>query len=363
MFYDFEGGVGAEVEALGGGGEQRSFGGGGAGADGEVDGGIGGQGGWGAEGEPAPGRGVLYQAANPFVGGDLCFCSQLYCYRLAVGGDVGGGQDPGRVNLLVEGEEEDGFQRLGAAVGVVANQARWRCGKAPGDAFGQGAAVGGGGPGRDFGHVFGGHGEAVEFAALIFKGERLGAQPAPDAGDVGGEAHGDVGSGQGFQGGQGHHGLVEGYVEEGGERDLALGGVAQHGQRPGDQVGRGGGWGGRREGLADGCAGAGRGEGDGGQLEADGVAGAAADGRQAGQEEGCLFVAEGGAGGQGQGLVGGLGGLPFAQANLQAAFTAGLGGGGGFYADDGGGGLAARPAAIDQEDGGGSDPQQQDDGR
>src|SRR5690606_13429994 len=93
------------------------------------------------------------------------------------------------LDVLVEGEEDERFQRLWSIYGIAFLQLRRRRAEGPAHRFLQLSPVGGNRSGRDFGNVFGGHGEAIASLALIFKGQRLGSNPTPDAGKLRGQLY------------------------------------------------------------------------------------------------------------------------------------------------------------------------------
>ena len=103
--------------------------------------------------------------------------------RLTACGHLDGFQHRSRVDALIEGNEKDRLKRLGGIVRISCHYFWRRRGECPGDCFSQRRRqVADFRPGGHGDAIFGGLGQAVDQLRIIFKGQGLGAQPAPGAG-------------------------------------------------------------------------------------------------------------------------------------------------------------------------------------
>ncbi len=275
--------VGVEAEGLRLLREQRPFGRGGTRPDLDGDGAV--QRHWflGAESQPASFLGPLDQPAYILVRLDLVLLGQAQGQHPPSCAHPDGLQHRGGINALVEGDEEQGVRRLGGIGRVSEGHLGRRGAEGPLDRLAQFPAGYRAGARRHGDPVHGRLGKAVDQVRVIFKGQVFGANPAPPAGQVGFELHRYIGGGQVAQRRQGNHRLVEGQVDERGQRDLPFRAVTEHLQRALLHLLRRRGIGRRGERLEDRLSGARRGDGVLGELKIDLVIRLHGDFRQARQ--------------------------------------------------------------------------------
>ena len=214
-----EGAVGAEAPVLGRRRASRSLRGRRAGGHPYRHRGVGRQLALGPEGHDAPGLRRLHEARAGLVGRHLVRGGEAHGDGAPARDHARRGQDGGGVDGLVEDGQKQRVAARRAALRVPGQEARRRGRERPGHVRGQRAAGDAARAGRYLDAVVGRHREA----AHRLEHERARADPAPLAGRLRGESHGDRLAREVGVRVEGDHGLRERDREVRGERHVALG--------------------------------------------------------------------------------------------------------------------------------------------
>jgi hypothetical protein len=226
---------------------------------------------------------------------------------------VNGWEDRGGVDALIEGEEDARASGGGGVARGRGRQRRRRGREAEVDGLAELAAAGRGGAGGRRDAVLGGHGEATGRA----KQQGAGADPGPCAGRLRAELDRHLARRELALRGEGDHRLREGEREVGGDRDLAVGAVAQQLERAGGGDG-GGALGLAGEGGEHGGAGPRRRLRGGAQREVGGLGGVEREGGEAGEQGLDLALAERRGGGERRRGGGAVARLALGEGELEA---------------------------------------------
>ena len=221
---------------------------GGAGADRDLECGIGGE--WcdRTERHGAAVQGVLDRTAGGLVGVDLGRCRQpKRLGTAAVDGQRRDVEHRGGIDALIEHGDEHRGQRQALGLADELCDRGGRGAERPRHLLGECRTVGRPGAGRNDRPVLGRCREPVDHAGDQLEPQGAGADPPPAAVDRWCDLDGNVGGVELLERRQRHHRLIEGDTEERGDVDGALGLEAQHLERAGGGLTRTGRTGWRRK--------------------------------------------------------------------------------------------------------------------
>ena len=250
--------IGEEAKGLRLRGQARPFRRGRSRADGHCHAGVRRQGFERPKCQPTPLRSAFHRLADVAVLLNLRLAGQRQRHPLPAGRHLDRLQHRRRVNPLIKGNEKDRIERLGAVCRIHPHRLRRGRAECPFDRLGQHPTHRRLHTGRDGDMKIRRFRQAIHrhFArrGVILKGQGLCPQPAPGPRQRRLDAHRHILRRQVGQSSQSDHRLVKSNAQEGRQRNLAFGRIAQHLKRPGLALFRRGQALRLREGLLDGFA-------------------------------------------------------------------------------------------------------------